>query len=356
MNLKNKRDDSYDIIIGKGLASIPRELTGSGDVSKYFVITDSNVEKLYRKKFLNLLGPSGLRFHVLTTPAGEKTKNRSVKEKLEDRMLMLGGDRDSAVIAFGGGMVGDLAGYTASTFMRGIPYIQIPTSLLSQVDSSIGGKVAVNHPAGKNLIGAFYQPRKVFIDTDTLTTLPRREFRSGMAEVIKYAAIMDRELFSFLENNHRNISDLRRSSVLRLVSRCCELKKNVVEKDERESGLRRILNFGHTIGHALESLSAFGLTHGEAVAIGMASEARLSVRLGLMRRDDLERLLRLIKLYRLPTLFPDKTGIRRLMSATSRDKKSRNGSVGYTLLERIGVARMGVQVPWAEVSRIIGEC
>jgi len=340
INLKKTVDNSYDIQIGMDLKSTYNEIKDTYPHSKIFIITDSNVNKYYGKTIEKSFGKNNL----LIVPAGEKSKNRRTKELLEDKLLSMNVSRDSLIVAFGGGVVGDLAGFVASTLLRGVPYIQIPTTLLSQVDSSIGGKVAVDHPLGKNLIGAFYQPKKVYIDINTLRTLPKKEFRNGMSEVIKYAAILDRNLFSLLEQNHSKITNLHLSSILNLINRCCELKKMVVEKDEKENGLRRILNFGHTIGHAIESLSKYKLSHGEAVAIGMVAEAKISVLMGLLRDNDLFRIINILKSYNLPTQIPQRMDLKQIVQATLNDKKIRSGEVQYTLLQKIGKASVGISL------------
>ncbi len=355
INLKKITDNSYDIIIGTKLDAVACEIARWNGFSKYFIITDSNVKRLYGDEFLKTLRSNKIEVHLLSVPAGEKSKTRNTKEQLEDKLLNLKADRSSLIIALGGGMIGDLAGFVASTLLRGIPFIQIPTTLLSQVDSSIGGKVAVDHPLGKNLIGTFYQPKRVYIDVDTLKTLPQREFRNGMAEVIKYAAILDRDFFSFLENYHPKIFLHHPSSILHLIHRCCELKKMIVEKDERETGLRRILNFGHTIGHAVESLSNYKLSHGEAVAIGMMAEAKISVALGMLDQSDVERLNDLLQLYKLPTDIPSRMDTHKIIRLTFHDKKVQQGKVQYTLLEKIGKAIVGISVPLKIVERVLSK-
>jgi 3-dehydroquinate synthase len=344
LKLLRTADNSYDIIIGTTLASTAKELAKSNEFSKYFIITDSNVKRLYGNEFLKTLCTNKIEAHLLSVPAGEKSKTRKTKEQLEDKLLKLNADRNSIIIALGGGVIGDLAGFVAATLLRGVPLIQIPTTLLSQVDSSIGGKVAVDHPLGKNLIGAFYHPKKVYIDVNALKTLSKKEFQSGMAEVIKYAAILDQNLFSFLLENHANIIHLKQASLIHIISRCCELKKMIIEKDERETGLRRVLNFGHTIGHAVESLSKYKLSHGEAISIGMAAEAKISTSLGLLKRSDMERLSSLLELYKLPTLIPPRMNLKKIIESTIHDKKVQQGEVHYTLLEQIGKARVGVKL------------
>ncbi len=361
INLKNITDNSYDIIIGTKLSSVAGEIASWNDVSKYFIITDSNIKRLYGDGFLKTLRSYKIEVHLLSVPAGEKSKTRKTKEQLEDKLLKLKADRSSLIIALGGGVIGDLAGFVATTLLRGIPFIQIPTTLLSQVDSSIGGKVAVDHPLGKNLIGAFYQPKKVYVDINTLKTLSEREFRNGMAEVIKDATILDSKLFSYLEKNHPKIISnsangiLHPSYFIHLINRCCELKKMIVEKDERETGLRRILNFGHTIGHAVESLSNYKLAHGEAVAIGMVAEAKISAALGMLKQSEVERLNNLIQMYNLPTDIPSRMDRNKIVRLTCQDKKAEQGIVRYTLLENIGKAIVSVAVPINIVKRVLSE-
>ena len=233
-------------------------------------------------------------------------------------------------------MIGDLAGFVASTLQRGIRYIQIPTTLLSQVDSSVGGKVGIDHPRGKNLIGAFHQPSAVYIDPATLRTLPEFEFSGGMAEVIKYGAILDAAFFGYLERHRSKILRKDPAALRSIIGRCCTLKAEVVRRDEKESSYRRILNFGHTIGHAVEALSHFRIAHGQAVAIGMCCEAKIARELGLITAQECARLIGLIRDMRLPTRLPAKTNLDRLIERTKSDKKSRGGAVRYTLLEAIG--------------------
>lgn len=353
INLKREADDSYDIVIGTTLADAARDILKFVPGDRYFAITDWNVKRFYGTKFARLMKRNGVDCPVLSVPAGEKSKSRTTKGQLEDKLLSLGAGRSSVVIALGGGMVGDLAGFVASTLLRGIRYVHIPTTLLAQVDSSIGGKVAVNHPLGKNLLGTFCQPKRVFIDISTLGTLPDREFINGMAEVIKYAAILDRDLFSYLEVHSKKILSRDTKALIKVITRCCELKKDVVEIDEKETNYRRILNFGHTIGHALESLSGYRLPHGLAVAIGMAAEAKISAAGGLMSAGAVARLENLLRAYRLPTDIPSSTDIGELCEATRTDKKARDGKVHYTLLERIGKARTDVRLSLETVQDIL---
>lgn len=355
VNLRKLSDNSYDIIIGTKLDAVAREIARWNDVSKYFIITDSNVKRFYGNEFLKTLCSRKAEAYLLSVPAGENSKIRKTKEQLEDKLLKLKADRNSLIIALGGGMIGDLAGFVAATFMRGIPFIQIPTTLLSQVDSSIGGKVAVDHPFGKNLIGAFYQPKTVFIDVNTLRTLPEKEFRNGIAEVMKYAAILDKQFISYLQQYYRQIMRKNKSVLIYIIKRCCELKKMIVEKDEKETELRRILNFGHTIGHAVESLSNYKLSHGEAVAIGMVAEAKISVALGMLNLSEVERLKNLLKLYDLPTEIPSRMDTNKIIRLTMHDKKIQHGKVQYTLLDKIGKAVVGISVPRKIIERVLSK-
>jgi len=341
----------YDIQIGISLTEAAKDILRRFPGSKKFIITDSHVGRLYGRKLSLALNQSS-RF-VLTVPAGEKSKSRKIKDRLENKLLQLRADRHSVIIALGGGMIGDLAGFVAATLFRGIPLVQIPTSLLAQVDSSVGGKVAINHPHGKNLIGAFYQPHQVYIDASVLETLPDREFQSGLAEVIKYGAILDADFFNYIERNHQKILERDLTVLTAIIKRCCELKRNVVQKDERESGLRKILNFGHTVGHAIESLSHFRLLHGEAISIGMVTEAKLSTRTTGLALTDVFRLQSILDRCHLPTEVPPSYTLRKLLPVISYDKKNRGGIVYYTLLTGIGKAVIDIPVSAKTLSTVI---
>lgn len=346
-----KDNFSYDIQIGISLTEAAKDIHRRFPGSKKFIITDSHIGPLYGKKLSLALNLSSR--YVIVVPAGEKSKSRKIKDRLENKLLQLHADRHSVIIALGGGMIGDLAGFVAASLFRGVPLVQIPTSLLAQVDSSVGGKVAINHPRGKNLIGAFYQPRQVYIDPSVLGTLPEREFRSGLAEVIKYGAILDADFFNDIERNHRKILDRDHTVLISMIKRCCELKRNVVQNDERESGPRKILNFGHTIGHAIESLSHFRLHHGEAISIGMVAEAKLSTRTTGLALTDVFRLQSLLDRCQLPTEIPPSYTLRKLLPVISFDKKNREGIVYYTLLTTIGKAIIDIPVSTKTLSTVI---
>lgn len=324
----------YDIKIEKGiLDQCGKLIAGIHTPCKVAVVTDSNVGPLYGKRVLDSLCQSGFEPFLVTVAAGEKSKSVSTLEFLYDKLLHEEITRTDLVVALGGGVVGDLTGFCAATLLRGIPFIQIPTTLLAQVDSSVGGKVAVNLPAGKNLVGAFYQPKLVIIDTLCLNTLSDRNFSDGMAEVIKYGVILDKKLFEILEGNSSRADMME--IIDEVVFKCCDLKRIVVEDDETDIGGRMILNFGHTFGHAIEKKYNFkDYTHGEAVATGMVMAAELGEKWGITLDNSSERIRSLIKKFNLP----DKVEIDKqsLMNAVAVDKKGKGDVVSLILPERIG--------------------
>jgi 3-dehydroquinate synthase len=337
VNLKKTEDKSYDIIIEDGLLRyIPAKIKEAALGHKFAIVTDSNVEKLYGEKLCREFDKLDLENKIISFQAGEQNKSREVKAWIEDKMLEDKFGRDSAVIALGGGVVGDIAGYVAASYTRGLPYVQIPTTLVACVDSSIGGKTAVDTPHGKNLIGAFHQPWAVFIDVSTLLTLNEKEIREGLAEVIKYGVISDSDLFSFLEENMDHIFSYDKEALTHIITRGCEIKAEVVEKDERESNLRKILNFGHTIGHAVENLSDYTISHGEAISIGMVVEGKIAVKMNLWNQADLNKLVRLIQKAGLPTTVPDYMSAGDIIDTMKLDKKSRGGSIEMVLPDKIG--------------------
>lgn len=322
----------YDICVGSGILQNSAELIRevySG--KKAAVITDSNVEPLYAEKLLESLRNGGIAAEVICIPAGERSKSLDSLSGIYNRFFDMELTRGDIVIALGGGVVGDLTGYAAATFLRGVPFVQIPTTLLAQVDSSVGGKVAVNHERGKNMIGAFYQPKLVISDVECLKTLDKREFAGGMGEVIKHGAIADAEFFGRLEN--RSI-DMIETVVLN-----CDIKRKVVEQDEYDTGLRMMLNFGHTFGHALEKHYNFErYTHGEAVAIGMVQACELGERLGVTKPDTSKRLTKLLEAYDLPTSA--EVDAKTLLGNMLLDKKRGGDSITFVLLEEIGRCRL----------------
>jgi 3-dehydroquinate synthase len=330
-------DRSYPITIGPGiLHEIGPYLKQNPIGNRYCIVTDSNVATLYGQRLIDMLHQSGLNCEMIVFPAGEERKHMTTVATLGSEMAQKRFDRSDAIIALGGGVVGDIAGFLASIYMRGIPFIQVPTTLLAQVDSSVGGKTGVDIPEGKNLIGTFYQPQAVFIDLDVLQTLPMSEFRGGLAEVIKYGVIIDRVFFDFLATNRDEIMQLQPAKLLPMIRRCCEIKAEVVEKDEKEGGLRRILNFGHTIGHAVEAASGYTLIHGFGVAIGMCAVAKLSVLSGYATAETLQPVEDLLKAYQLPTHIPDEYDRQQLKQYLQTDKKTVSGRIFFVIPEKIG--------------------
>jgi 3-dehydroquinate synthase len=301
------------------------------------VVTDEHLAGL-AGGFVEELVAVGIGSSLKVVPSGEASKSLDVAMELYDRLVAMKADRQTCVVAVGGGVIGDLAGFVAATYVRGLALLMVPTSLLAMVDSSVGGKVGVNHPAAKNIIGAFHQPSGVWIDTEILATLPDRELRCGLAEVVKYGMILDAEFFESLEQNDAAIEARDPSAIRRIITRSCELKAEVVSADEREeTGLRAVLNFGHTIGHAIEAVAGYGgaFEHGEAVAVGMVAEARLAERLGWIDSNVTQRLIGLLRRFQLPVDAPG-LDIDSLYHAMGRDKKNQGGQIRFVLPREIG--------------------
>ena len=345
---------SYPIVIGN---SVDDEMTAfvrqAGYSARGMIVTDTNVGALHAGRIAAALERAGLHAEIAEIPAGESSKSLTQADRLFTRAIELGLDRRSPIIALGGGVVGDLAGFVAATYMRGVPFIQLPTSLLAQVDSSVGGKVAVNHPLGKNLIGAFYQPDAVFADLDLLRTLPQREIATGLGEIIKYGIICDSEFFAWLEQNRTDVLALAPAAAVHVIARSCEIKTDVVRRDEREGGLRRILNFGHTIAHAIEKETDYiRYRHGEAVAIGMAGAADISEQMGLLRREDRLRIEHLIEAMGLP-LRANGVTVDGMYADLFHDKKTVGGRVHWVLAEGIGRVSVRSDVPEEIVRRAL---
>ena len=319
------------------------------------VITDANVGKQFAKAALKSLSASGFETVLITVPAGEKSKRLAVVEKCYDQLAAHRLERKSFIVALGGGVVGDLAGFVAATYLRGIPFVQVPTTLLAQVDSSVGGKTGVNLQAGKNLVGAFYQPQLVLCDLDALKTLPKREYISGLAEVIKYGVIYDAVLFAQLERNLPKLLQRDATTLAAVIARCCEIKADVVGQDETESGLRAILNFGHTLGHAIENSSGYGkFLHGEAIAIGQVAAAWLSQKVLGLPSGDAARIEKLFVQAGLPVKIKLNTAQRKKLFAAMRlDKKVSGGDVKFVLAEKIGRVRFGCQVASDAINGVI---
>ncbi|MCI0454135.1 MAG: 3-dehydroquinate synthase [Candidatus Dadabacteria bacterium] len=337
VKLKKTEDKSYEIIIGEDiLKKIPQFLKKEKSAYVYVIITDSNVTSLYGQELLKVFKNSGLNSHLIAFHAGEAHKSRDTKAWIEDEMSKLKIGRDSCIIALGGGVVGDMAGFVAATYNRGLPCIQAPTTLVSSVDSSIGGKTGVDTPYGKNLIGTFYQPWRVYIDVSTLRTLHEKEIREGLAEIIKYSVIKDEKLFEYLEKNIEHVFSFTTKVLIHIIRRCCEIKGEVVELDEKESNLRKILNFGHTIGHAIENASNYTISHGEAISIGMVIEGEIGVELGFWNKLEFKKLLALLKRARLPVKLHKPLDITRIIDTMKLDKKARRGKIEVVLPKKIG--------------------
>ena len=356
IDLKKTEDNSYDIIIGSRILNrIPEILKKENPADNYIIITDSNIKEIYGKDLLNNIKNNNLQTTLISFEAGEQSKNINTVKEILSEMLKNNFDRDSLILALGGGVVGDIAGFVASVYKRGIRYIQIPTSLIAQVDSSIGGKTGINTRYGKNLLGTFYQPEKVIIDTSTLKTLPKQEFINGLSEVIKHALIKDKDFFNFLEKNINTILSLNNGALEHIIKRSCEIKKEIIEKDEKEKHCRKMLNLGHTIGHSLESASSYKLPHGSAVSIGLLAEAKISGELGLLKQAEIKQIKSLLETCRLPTTIPEFINLKLIIKNTSYDKKAVKGEPYYVLLEKIGKAKIGVKVPDKIISKVMEE-
>lgn len=347
-------DRSYPIHIQSGLlGKIANDLQAHPFAHRYCVISDDNVASLYGSQLIKSLNAARIDAQIITFPQGEMSKNFQTIASLASTLAQQGFDRKDGLIALGGGVTGDITGFLASIYMRGIPFAQIPTTLLAQVDSSVGGKTGVDIPEGKNLAGTFYQPQVVYIDTDVLQTLPLEELKGGLAEVIKYGVIKDADFFAFLDTHRKAILSLDKNTIATLIARCCEIKAEVVELDEREGGLRRILNYGHTIGHAVEAASSFTLIHGFAVAIGMCAAASLAVKNGCLTLEESAAIRQLIKSYDLPVDIPselDRDDMRRYLL---RDKKTVGGRVFYVLPQAIGKVVITDQVSSTDVDLVL---
>lgn len=340
-------DRSYDISIGTGnLANVGGWLTSLRKVTHALLISDSNVAENYRLPVQAALEAEGIRVTIAVVPAGEPSKSVATAQQLWEAALNDRVDRKSAVVALGGGVIGDLAGFIAATMTRGLDFFQIPTSLLAQVDSSVGGKVGINLPSAKNIVGAFWQPKGVLIDTAVLETLPRREYLSGLAEVVKYGVILDPDFFAYLEANVQGMLDRDPVVLRKIIARSCELKAQVVAEDETETtGLRAILNYGHTYCHALETVSGYGeYLHGEAVSVGMLCASRLGEKLGVFDAASTERQLKLLKALDLPIATP-KLDEEAILAAMQRDKKVEHGKLRFIVPHSIGKVVLTPDVP-----------
>ena len=339
VDLKKVVDDSYDIEIGYDLSGkLIEDIKDGlvGNIQKFAVVTDSIVKDLYATKIYEMLLEAGFKADLISFPEGEKSKTRETKEYVEDTMLSKSYRRDCCIIAVGGGVVTDLAGFVAGTFGRGVPFINYATTLLAAADASVGGKTAVDTPLATNLIGLFNQPQKVYIDIASWETLPREQISSGMAETIKHACIADKEFFSFLEENMDKVFSFDKEVCSHMAEVNCSVKYHVVMKDEKESGLREILNLGHTVGRAIETVSDYKLLHGHSVAIGLVAAAMMSQKLGYCTEDEVNRLVALLKKAELPTAIPEYIDREALVKKLYTDKKVKNGMLRFVLQKGIG--------------------
>jgi 3-dehydroquinate synthase len=347
---------SYQILIGfANLDQLGADLQPLNLAQRLCLITNTTVGRLYGERVKSVLADAGYEVGYYEVEDGEEYKALQSAAAIYDHMVDAGMERGSAVVALGGGVIGDLAGFVAATYMRGVPLIQVPTTLLAQVDSSVGGKVAVNHPRGKNLIGCFYQPRLVCIDMQTLRTLPERELRAGMAEVIKYGMIWDAKFFAFLEQHLERLLGLAPEVLMDAVRRSCAIKAEIVSRDEYEQDLRGILNFGHTIGHALESLTDYKVyRHGEAVAAGMVAAATVATQRGMLDATDRERLVALLRRTGLPVSIPYPA--RDILELLPHDKKVRLGKPRFILPLQIGKAEICSSIENGEILSALAVC
>ncbi|MEZ0308682.1 MAG: 3-dehydroquinate synthase [Ramlibacter sp.] len=348
-------DRSYPISIGSGLLADPATWDSVPAASQALIVTNVTVAPLYAAQLQRALAARHKTIHVVALPDGEEHKTWQTLNLIFDALLENAGDRKTVLYALGGGVVGDMTGFAAASYMRGVPFVQVPTTLLAQVDSSVGGKTAINHPLGKNMIGAFYQPRLVVCDLETLATLPARELSAGLAEVIKYGPIADMELLAWLEANIEPLMARDTAALAHAVKRSCEIKAWVVGQDEREAGLRAILNFGHTFGHAIEAGMGYGQwLHGEAVGCGMVMALHLSQRLGLVDAAFVERVTALVRKAGLPTVGP-RLGADRYLELMQVDKKAEGGEIKFVVIDRPGHAAVRA-APDALVREVIEHC
>jgi 3-dehydroquinate synthase len=343
----------YPIAIGAGLMQDKRWMAENVPGSALLIVSNTTVAPLYLERLLKGLGERRIERCIL--PDGESHKTPQAASTVLDSLVHHQMHRDATLVALGGGVVGDIAGFAAACYQRGIGYVQVPTTLLAQVDSSVGGKTGVNHPGGKNLIGAFHQPLAVATDTDTLASLPERELRAGLAEVIKYGCIWDATLFDWLEGNLANILARDAAALTRAIARSCEIKALVVAEDERELNLRAILNFGHTFAHAIEAATGYSrYLHGEAVALGMQVAGEFSARLGMIDKTVAQRVRELLKIAGLPTDMP-KIGGARMLELMQMDKKVLAGRIRFVLLERLGKAEIVGNYPEDALAQLLKE-
>lgn len=353
-------NNNYDILIGQNSTTKLEEFLKSTKYSKIFIVTDQNVANYHLSYIQNIVDKTGVDYSSIVTEVGEKVKSFQHLEKLTDEIISKGVDRKSLIIAFGGGVIGDLSGFAASILMRGIDFVQVPTTLLAMVDSSVGGKTAVNSSLGKNLIGSFYQPKLVICDTRYLKTLPTREFLSGYAEVVKYGFIENKEFFDYLRENHEQIFNSSEDELKYIIKESCKSKAEIVSQDEREGGVRALLNFGHTFGHIFETEAHYSskILHGEAVAIGMAMAARMSVNLGFLGQDECDEIVSYLKECAF-ILDVEEFGFKyersNLIQHLFKDKKVENKKLTFILLKKIGQAFIEKDVDILAFEKVLDE-
>lgn len=354
VNMNNKF--AYNIIICHNFDKLLENIIEikSEKSHKICIVTDENVKNLYAETIQKILNDYYSEVLIYAVPAGEQFKTTETVSRLYEYLINARFDRKDLLVALGGGVVGDMTGFAAATYLRGIDFVQIPTTLLSQVDSSIGGKTGVDFLQYKNMVGAFYMPKLVYINTDVLTTLPKEQFASGMAEVIKYGLIQRADFFERLIEQKEAVRAMQPDVLAEIIYTSCECKREVVEEDPTEQGIRAILNFGHTIGHAIEKMSDFSLYHGQCVAIGMVAAALLSEKRGYLSDEDVQRIRELIADYDLP-LSAEGMSVDEVLAATKSDKKMSGGHIRFILLERIGKAVIDGQVTDEELREVIGE-
>ncbi len=344
---------AYDVVVGAGLIDCGDSFPGSLLGPDVLIVTNDIVGPLYGGRLRQALGERHA--EICTLPDGEQFKTLDSFSKVIDSLVEHRMHRDATVIALGGGVVGDIAGFAAACYQRGVAVIQVPTTLLAQVDASVGGKTGVNHPGGKNLIGAFHQPVLVLADVATLGTLPGREYRAGLAEVVKYGAGLDAAFFDWLERNAQALIERRQAALIEAVARCCECKARIVEQDEREAGRRALLNLGHTFGHAFETATGYGRwLHGEAVAVGMVMAARLSERLGHLVGGGAARIRALLKRFGLP-VEPPEGPVAEFLDLIGMDKKVASGRVRFVLLRSVGESFVSAEVADEDVEAVLRE-
>ena len=348
---------SYPISIGAELFNDSAYFSFLSPKQKVVVISNVTVAPLYAEKVVSLIERQGCEVSVLELPDGEKYKSLETFEMVMSFLLEGNYARDVVLVALGGGVIGDLVGFAAACYQRGVDFIQVPTTLLSQVDSSVGGKTAVNHPLGKNMIGAFYQPKSVIIDTNCLSTLPEREFAAGMAEVIKYGIIYDGDFFVWLEENMEKLHALDEKALTYAIARCCAIKAEVVEQDEKESGIRALLNLGHTFGHAIEAELGYGnWLHGEAVSAGTVMAAKTALLQSLITEQQLDRIIAILEKAKLPVHTPESMSFDDFMKHMMRDKKVLSGQLRLVLPTGIGQAEVVADVPGEKIKQAIDSC